>query len=345
METKPAGKVLLTGVTGFLGSHTTIQLLEKNYEVTGTLRSMKRADEIRELIANHTSKTGRLNFAEADLRDPAVWHDLTAGMDFVQHIASPFPRELPKHEDDLIIPAKEGALHVLKAASENRVKRVVLTSSMAAVIYGKNKENRSGTYDESHWTDISNCEDTTPYYRSKTVAEKAAWDFMKTINTGMELVTVCPGAILGPVLEKDFGTSANIVIKLMDGSSPAIPNLGFDVVDVRSVADLLIRAMEMPQAANERFLASAGYVKMKDVAKILKEAFPGRKIPSKKIPDFMVRLFANFDQSLKPVLNDLSVARKVDNTKARELLKWEPLPNREAILSCAKSVIDMGIVK
>ncbi len=277
--------------------------------------------------------------------DKEVWYNLTRGIDFVQHVASPFPRELPEHEDELIRPARDGALHVLRAASTNKVKRVVLTSSIAAVMYGRKRGKRSGRYNEENWTDETNRKDTTPYYRSKTLAEKAAWNFMKTEENGMELVTVCPGAILGPVLESDFGTSANMVIKLLDGSIPALPRLGFELVDVRSVADLLIRAMEMPQAANQRFLGTTGYLRFADIAQILKEAYPGRKIASRTIPSLMVRLFSNLDKTLKPILIDLGYKREADHTKAETLLQWKPLSNREAVLSCAQSAIDLGIVK
>ncbi|MCW9705557.1 SDR family oxidoreductase [Fodinibius salsisoli] len=337
MEGKP-NKVLLTGVTGFLGSHTTIQLLEKGYEVTGTLRSMDRAKSIKKIIGRHTSHMDRLHFAKADLTDDQVWDTLMPGMDFVQHIASPFPRELPDHEDDLIIPAKNGALNVLKAAADHNVKRVVLTSSIGSIVYGRTNGNRGGMYSESDWTNIQNTEDTTPYFRSKTIAEKAAWQFMEQDRSEMELATVCPGAILGPVLEKDFGTSANIIIKVMDGSMPALPNLGFDIVDVRSVSDLQIRAMEHPEAANERFIGSAGFLKLKEIADMLRQEYPDKKIPKRTLPNFLVQLFSYFDASLQPVLIDLGVERKVDHSKAKNLLGWEPLPNRKAVLSCAKSI-------
>jgi len=338
-------KVLLTGVTGFLGSHTAIQLLEKGYQVTGTLRNMERAESIRNVIAQHTKNVEKLQFAEADLMDDHLWEDLTKGMDYIQHIASPFPRLLPKKDEDLIIPAKKGTLNILNAAAKNKVKRVVLTSSSGAIIYGKAKDQRNGTFNEHHWTDTAVKKDSTPYFRSKTIAEKAAWEFIEQDKSGLELTTVCPGAILGPVLEKDFGTSANMVIKTMDGSTPAIPNIGFDIIDVRSVADLLILAMEKPAAANQRFVGSAGYLKFKDIAKILKEGYPDRKIPSASLPDFMVRIFSNFEGSLKPILIDLGVVRKVDNSKAKKLLGWQPLSNRDAVLSCAESILKLGIVK
>ncbi|MDD4193470.1 MAG: aldehyde reductase [Mangrovibacterium sp.] len=338
-------RVLLTGVSGFLGSHTAIQLLEKEYEVVGTLRELKRADEISGMIARHTAKVGALKFVKADLLDEQIWKVLTKGVDFVQHVASPFPRELPRHEEDLIRPAREGALNVLKAASANGVKRVVLTSSIAAVMYGRERGKQSAVYDESNWTDVSNRSDTTPYYRSKTLAERAAWDFMASDKSGMELVSVCPGAILGPVLERDFGTSANMVIKMLDGSMPAFPKLGFEIVDVRSVADLLIRAMEMPQAANQRFLGTSGYAGFADIARILREAWPDRKIPSRSVPSFLVVLLSLFDKTLRPVLKDLDTTRRADHSKAVDLLQWQPIPNEEAILSCARSLIDLEIVR
>ncbi|QDH80235.1 aldehyde reductase [Echinicola soli] len=337
-------KVLLTGVTGFLGAHTAIRLLEKGYAVTGTFRSQNRANAIRKLIASHTDKTAYLTLEEADLNDPIVWKTLTKEVDFVQHIASPFPRNMPKHEEELIHPAKEGTLNVLRAAQGNGVKRVVVTSSIAAVVYGKSSDTLTKTMDEADWTDPSNRKDTTPYFRSKAIAEKAAWDFAFK-HPEMELVTVLPGAILGPVLEADFGTSANIVIKLLDGSTPALPKIGFDIIDVRSVADLLILAMEKKQAAHNRYLASSGYRMFSEIAKVLKENFPDRKLPSWEMPNFLVRVFAKIDPSVGPILVDLGIKRKVNNQKAVRELGWKPKSVEEAIVSCAESVIEKGIVK
>jgi dihydroflavonol-4-reductase len=339
-------KVLLTGVTGFLGSHTTIQLLEKGYEVIGTVRDKRKADAIRTVIGKHTQNISALTIVEANLNDKEVWYDLTRDVDYVQHIASPFPREMPKHENDLIVPAKEGTLNILTAASVNKVKRVVITSSVAAIVYGKTKKDLlTRVFNETDWTDESSLKDSTPYFRSKTIAEKAAWQFHKNDQSGMELTTVLPGAILGPVLEEDFGTSANIVIKMLDGSSPALPRIGFDIVDVRSVADLLIRSMEMKEAANKRYIASAGYLTFKEVAQILKEQYPNRKIPGSELPDYLVRFFSYFDASLKPILVDVGVNRRIDNSKAVKELNWQPLPLREAVISCARSIFEKGIVK
>ena len=339
------GKVLLTGISGFLGSHTALHLLEKGYEVTGTLRSTKRAESIRTLLARHTEHVDNLRFAQAELTDKQVWLDLTRGMDYVQHIASPNPRELPKHEDELIMPAKNGVLNVLQAAAANGVKRVVLTSSASAVTYGRPKGRESGLYDESMWTDVTNLADTTPYFRSKTIAEKAAWDFMAADTSGLELATVLPSLILGPVLEEDYGNSANAVLKLLDGSMPAVPALGFDVVDVRSVADLLRRAMEQPAAAGQRFLGTGTFLTMAQLAALLRTRFPGRKIPRRQLPNVLTRLLGWFDPAIRPVLIDLGQRRKGDNQKAKQLLHWQPLDAQEAVISCAESLLALGLVK
>ena len=337
--------VLLTGISGFLGSHTAIQLLNKGYKVTGTVRDLSRADELKTIIKKHSPHIQNLTIVEADLNDESKWQELTKNIDYVQHIASPFPRVLPKHESELIDPAKNGVLNILKNASANNVKRVVITSSIAAVVYGKNKDELDQIFTENDWTDESNKKDSTPYFRSKTIAEKAAWKFIKNNQSGLELVTVLPGAILGPVLEDDFGTSANIVIKTIDGSMPAIPKIGVDIIDVRSVADLLIKAMELPQANQQRYFASSGYLSFKSIAQILKKEYPDRKIPSKELPDFFVKLLSIFETSLKPILIDLGIKRKINTSKASKELNWQPLPIEEAILSCAKSVIELGIVK
>jgi len=207
-ETMNNKRILLTGITGFLGSHTAIQLLNRGYEVVGTLQNKDRINSIREIIGKNTANIDKLTFAIANLNDSAIWFELTKNIDCVHHIASPFPRELPKHENDLIVPAKQGTLNVLKAASANNVKRVVMVSSIAAIVYGKSKDELNKVFDESDWTDETSDKDTTPYFKSKAIAEKAAWEFIKQNNSNLELVTVCPGAILGPVLENDFGTSA-----------------------------------------------------------------------------------------------------------------------------------------
>lgn len=337
-------KILLTGVTGFLGSHTAIQLLNNGYKVTGTLRDLKRVGSIKKVIGRYTDRLDNLNFVQADLSDDKVWIELTEGMDYVLHVASPFPRELPKHEDDLIIPAKQGTLAILKAAAQNKIKRVVMVSSSSAIQYGKTKEELTRTFSENDWTDVNNLEDTTPYFRSKTIAEKAAWDFIQQDTSGMELTTILPGVILGKVLEEDFGTTANIIIKILNGSLPAVPKIGFEIVDVESLADLLLKAMVAPQAAGNRYIAAAGYLTFKEIAQLLKQRYPERKISTKELPNILTRFFAIFEASLKPILLELGITRKLKTDKAVKELQWQPISPKDAVIACAESILEQGIV-
>lgn len=337
-------RVLLTGISGFLGSHTAIRLLQEGYHVRGTLRDMERARDIEWLILESGAPAERLEFAQADLLDDSIWQGLMSGVDYVMHIASPFPRGVPEQEDDLIIPATEGTLNVLRAASAAGVKRVVMTSSSTAIAYGRPRDQRSGTYTEADWTDEGNYSDTTAYIRSKTIAERAAWDYVEKSAGDLELVTICPGAILGPVLEEDFGTSANIVIKALDGSTPAFPKIGYEIVDVRSVADLHLKAMEVPDAAGQRYIASAGYLTFKEIGEVLRESCPDRKIPRGELPNFITRLIANFEETLRPLRVEIGAVRKLDNSKALDQLDWKPIRPEAAVRATAETVIELGLV-
>ena len=335
-------KVLLTGITGFVGSHTAIQLLEKGYEVIGTLRNKQRQNAIEQVIQKHTTQTNQLSFVEIDLGAPLEkWQKTMQGVDYVLHIASPFPTKLPKNENDLILPAKNGTLNILKAATHQRVKRVIITSSTGAAAYGKRKV---GEFTEKDWTDITNKKDTTPYFRSKTGAEQAAWEYENNTPNASELVTILPGAILGPVLEKDFGNSANIVKKMLDGSMPALPRIGFEVVDVRSVANAHIKALETPEAAGNRYLCTNGFLEFKEIAQILRANYPKRKIPKTVLPNFMVRLFSNIDPETKPVLLELGTRRTVNHRKIKEELRWDPISAKQSVLDCANSLMELNIV-
>jgi dihydroflavonol-4-reductase len=339
-----AKRVMVSGISGFLGLHTAIELLERGYRVLGTVRNLDRVPELKSILENMNLNLDDVEFAEADLLDRDVWFGLARQVDSILHIASPFPRKMPRDPDDLIRPAREGVFNVLQAAAVAGHGRVVLVSSTGSVAYGRSLQQRSGLYNEEDWTDVANLRDTTSYYRSKTIAEKAAWEFIEQDQSGLEMSVVCPGAILGPVLEKDFGTSANMIVKLLDGSTPAVPGLGFDVVDVRSVVDLLIRALELPQAAGERFIATSGYLSFGDMAALLRQKYPERRIPRILMPDFLVRLVARFEPTLEPLLIELGVERRYDHSKAREMLGWKPTAPEEAVLSCAESLIELSIV-
>lgn len=336
--------ILLTGVTGYLGSHTAIKLLNQGYQVKGTLRDKKKEQHIRDVIAEHSNKTENLSFHQIDLLDSIEdWKKAIEGTDAIIHIASPFPTSLPKNENDLIIPAKKGTLNILQSATELGVPKVVMTSSSGAVVYG-NKKN--GTFSENDWTKVENRNDTTPYFRSKTIAEQEAWDFVKNTPNAPELVTILPGAILGPIIDKnDFGTSANLVKKMLDGSMPAMPKIGFGTVDVRSVADAHIKALENPNANGNRYLCANGYLTFKDIADILRNDYPNKKIPSKELPDFLVKLFSLFDKETKPILNDLNSKRLLDTSKILKDLDWKPISLQQSVKDTAKSLINLNFVK
>lgn len=332
--------VLVTGVTGFIGSHVAALALERGYTVVGSMRNLDRADSIRAAIARRVP-TERLRFVAADLTDAAAWQAAMPGIDFVLHVASPFPATLPKNDAELVEPARQGVLHVLRAARDHGVRRVVLTSSTGAAMYG---QRRRATFTEADWTAVANRADTTPYFRSKTLAERAAWDFVAEHPNGPELTTVLPGAVLGPLLEADAGTSAAIVQKLLDGSVPALPNIGFPMVDVRSIAELHLLAMEHPDAAGERFLGAGEFLTFREVADVLRQAYPDRKFPRFVLPNFAVRLFSYVDPTLKPILVDLGTERRADASKARARLGWEPMPMDRSIRDCAASLLALNLV-
>ncbi|MEL6697097.1 MAG: aldehyde reductase [Bacteroidota bacterium] len=335
-------RVLVTGITGFIGSHVAIQLLEKGYEVVGTLRNPNRTDSIQEAIAKHTKHTDRLSFAQAELMDAESWKQAMKGIEYVMHVASPISTTTPKDENEMIIPAREGTLNVLRAATEAGVKRVVITSSVAAISYN-DARGSNAKFTEEDWTDIVN-PSVNAYIKSKTLAERAAWDFVRQQAGAPELATVNPSLVLGPVLEKDFGSSAVLVKRLLDGSFPALPKLGFPIVDVRSVADLHLLAMEKEEAAGERFIAGGKFMWMDEIAKTLKEAYPNRKVPTGKLPNFLFRLMALFDAQTRSVLGELNTPRPVDISKAQNLLGWKPIEEKEAILATAESLMKYGVI-
>jgi len=286
----------------------------------------------------------RLSFIAADLETEAGWPEAIAGCDYVLHVASPFPAGIPKHEDELIIPAREGALRVLRASRAAGVKRVVMTSSFAAVGYGQKPQ--STPYDETNWTDPKG--DLTAYVKSKTLAERAAWDFVATEGGRLELSVVNPVGVFGPVLGPDYATSILLVQRLMDGAMPGCPRLYFGVVDVRDVADLHIRAMTHPAARGERFLAVAGdFMSIREMAKVLKDRLgaAAKRVPTRQLPDWLVRIAALRDPAVKQILPELGKIKNATSEKARRLLSWTPRSNEEALVATAESLLRLGLLK
>lgn len=338
--------VLVTGGSGFIGVHAILQLLDAGHTVRTTVRSRAKEDTVREMLAVGGGDPGsELAVLQADLLRDEGWAEAARGCDFVLHVASPFPPSVPKRENELIRPAREGTLRVLRAARDAGVQRVVLTSSFAAIGYGH--EPRDEPFDEGWWTDLDG-RAVTPYVKSKTLAERAAWQFVEEQGGGMELSVVNPVAVFGPVLGPKFSTSVLLVQRLLEGAVPGFPRLSFGVVDVRDVADLHLRAMESPAAAGERFLAiSGGAMSIGEMARVLRERLgeAARRVPGRELPDWLIRLVGRFNPEIRSVTPELGRRKDATSVKARRVLGWEPRSREEALVASAESLRDLGLLR
>jgi nucleoside-diphosphate-sugar epimerase len=338
-------KVLVTGGSGFVGSHVILQLLAAGHEVRTTIRNLSREAEVRATLAAAGADPGdRLTFFAADLEKDHGWAEAVAGCDYVQHVASPFPPAQPKDADELIRPAREGTLRVLRAARDAGVKRVVVTSSFAAIGYGHGQ--RDALYTEADWTDPDGPA-VQPYMQSKTLAERAAWEFVVREGNGMELAVVNPVGIFGPALNGDLSTSVFLIQSMLNGKMPGTPRLYLGVVDVRDVAALQARAMIDPAAAGERFLAVAGEaMSFHEMAMVLRERLgtAAARVPKRELPDWIIRLLAIFNPLAREAVPRLGIKASASNEKARRVLGWTPRANEEAIVASAESLIRLGLV-
>jgi len=330
--------VLVTGGTGYVAGWVIVALLERGYAVRTTVRDLGRAEAVRAAVATVVDPGGRLSFAAADLTRDEGWDAAVAGMDYVLHVASPLGDEHTRDPQALIVPARDGALRVLRAATAAGVRRVVMTSAANAASPSSYAEE--GVTDETLWTDP---EDPTlaPYRRSKTVAEKAAWDFMAGHPGPTTLATILPGAVFGPLLSTDNLGSVRIVERMVRGAMPGTPRIGLEIVDVRDLADLHLRAMTSPDAAGERFLATGEFMWMREMAQVLRAGLgpAGSKVPTRQLPDFLVRLTALFDRSLRAITVSLGRRNRHSTDKAKRLLGWQPRPAAETVVACARSLV------
>jgi dihydroflavonol-4-reductase len=338
-------KVLVTGGSGFVGSHVILQLLAAGHEVRTTVRNLSREAEVRATLAAAGADAGnRLSFFAADLEKDLGWAEAAAGCDYVHHVASPFPPAQPKDEQELIRPAREGTVRVLRAARDAGVKRIVVTSSFAAVGYGQGQ--RDTPYTEADWTDPDGPA-VQPYMKSKTLAERAAWDFIAREGNGMELAVVNPVGIFGPALNGDLSTSIFLVKTMIEGKMPGTPRLYLGVVDVRDVADLHLRAMTDPAAAGERFLAVAGEaMSFHQMAKVLRERLgpAAAKVPKRELPDWLIRLLAIVNPLAREAVPRLGIKASASNEKAHRMLGWTPRSREDAIVASGESVIALKLI-
>jgi nucleoside-diphosphate-sugar epimerase len=338
--------VLVTGGSGFIGSHCILQLLAAGHHVRTTVRNLKREGDVRAMLKQAgADPSERVAFIAAELESDAGWSEAVRGCEYVLHVASPFPPSVPRHEDELIVPAREGALRVMHASRDAGVNRVVLTSSFAAIGYGQKPQ--SLPFDETNWTD-PNGDDVLPYVKSKVLAERATWDFIAREGGDLELAVINPVGVFGPVLGPDYSTSILLMQRLMDGAMPGCPQMYFGVVDVRDVADIHIRAMTHPAAKGERFLAVAGdFMSILDIAKVLKSRMGERakRVPARQLPNWLVRLAAMRDPAVKQILPELGKKKNATNAKAKRVLGWAPRSNEESIIATAESLVMLGLLK
>lgn len=336
-----AGKAFVSGGSGYIAGFLIRQLMDNGWTVNTSIRNQARQAEIRNWLRVDDSK---LHFYEADLSADAGWAEAMAGCTHVAHIASPFPLDVPKDPDELIIPAREGALRALRTARAAGVKRFVLTSSVAAVAYGHGRGEHM--YTEADWTNVDS-PDVQPYPKSKTIAERAAREWVKAEGEGMEFASVNPAGVFGPVMGKDFSTSIELVRQLIAGKVPACPDIGFGIVDVRDVADLHYRAMTAPGIKDERFIASGPFMKMIDVAHVLKGGLGanGRKVPTRRMPDWALKAMSFVRPELKQLVNELGNVRGASSAHAEKVLGWKMRAPEQSLLDTANSLIEHGIVK
>jgi dihydroflavonol-4-reductase len=335
--------VLITGISGFIARHCAVEMLNAGYGVRGTVRSMRRVDEVESSLAKHAD-VSRLSFAQADLESDEGWAAAVAGCEGVLHVASPFPAKQPRDEQDLIRPAVQGTMRVLRAANAGGVQRFVQTSSMVAVMYGHPHE-RSAPFTESDWT-IVDTPGVTPYAKSKTLAERAARDFAGKEGAGLYYASVNPGLVLGPALDADIGTSAEIVQMFMKGKYPGAPRMAMPCVDVRDVARMHRLALESAAPSGGRYLGVADCLWMIDIARAIRAKLgdAARKVPDRVLPDWVIRIVALFDPTARQAIPELGKALHVDNALTRKTLGMEFIPARDAAIAMAQSLLELKLV-
>ena len=330
--------VLVTGGTGYVAGWCIAELLDRGYRVRTTVRSIQGEAGVRAAVTSGDRDPGdRLTFVVADLTSADGWPAAVDGVDYVLHVASPLSGE------DLLTPARSGALNVLRAAAAAGVSRVVMTS--AANTSSPASYATEGVTDETLWTDP---DDPTliPYRKAKTVAEKAAWDFMDSYRGPMTFATVLPGAVFGPILSANSIGSVEIIERMLKGKMPGAPRIGLEIVDVRDLADIHIRAMLSPDAAGQRFLATGDFTWMRDMAQILKDGLGHKaaKVSTRQLPDWLVRLTSVFDPSLQSITVSLGRRNRHSIDKANRVLGWRPRPAAQTVLDCADSLFAHGVV-
>ncbi len=337
--------VLVTGGSGFLAKYCILALANRGYTIRTTLRSLQQQDEVRQTLEKGgLNQEYSLSFFETDLNQEKGWKEALHGCKYVLHVASPFSQAAALAEWDVRVPDREVTLRILRIAQEVGVKRVVLTSSFATIGYGKNPKKKLFT--EHDWTNLRGKID--PFIKSKTLAEKAAWEFIAGPGKGLELTVINPTSMFGPVLGADYSPSVGLIWSLLEGTTIRVPKIGFPVVDVRDVAELQVSAMQHHAAAGERFIATSGkFLSVHQIAELLRSNLQefSLQIPSQKMPNWWIRLLSLFRPDIRSIVPNLGVVRRVSNEKARTVLDWKPRRVEVTLTDTARSLINQGLVK
>ncbi len=336
-------KVLVTGATGFVASHLILGLLDEGYAVRGTIRSLAKRAQLLKELSDYAGRQIEIELVEADLSSDDGWAEAMEGIDFVQHVASPFPAHQPETADELIVPARDGALRVLEAANAAGVRRVVMTSSVAAVDVAW-EGDRPTAFNESHWTNMARPERVSFYAQSKTIAEKAAWEANRRDDFKTELSVIVPTVVLGPAMSPGVSASVGMITATLKRDMPAYPKLHQGIIDVRDLATAHIEAMRRTEAAGERIIICSESLWFKEIGAILQHAYPDRRMPKGELPTWLVRLMSRFKPELKLIAPNLGVLRNYNNQKAKTVLGMQFRPAKEAILASAESVTRLGLI-
>ena len=339
-------RIFVTGATGYIAKHLLVKLLNAGFEVVGSVRNLNRAPEIIAAVtpqlADASALDQRLRFVPLDLASDEGWKSALQGCDALMHTASPFPLEMPKDEDAIIRPAVDGALRAVRAARDAGIARVIMTSSTVAIMYRDLAPGQT-KFTEDDWTDLDHPA-VTPYVKSKTLAERAVWDFQRDEAPEMGITMINPAFVQGAPLDQNYGTSIAVIERLLRGKDPMLPQIAFPIVDVRDVAEMHLRALSRDETIGQRLIASDRTLWFRDMAVVLQDAFPDRKITTRNAPNFLIRLLARFDKSLASIAPVLGMHLAVSNTRARQMLDMKFIDSNEAVTDAAAFLINNKIV-